>query len=60
MYFDGTKKALTQACRPFISLDGCHLKNKYDGILLIVVGRNPNDQYFPIIFGVVENETNDS
>lgn len=51
---------MTLACRPFICLDGCHLKNKYGGILLIVVGRGPNDQYLPIAFGVVENETNDS
>lgn len=36
------------------------MKNKYGGILLIVVGRNPNHQYFPIAFGVVENVTKDS
>jgi hypothetical protein len=28
--------------------------------LLIVVGRDPNDQYFPLAFGVVENETKES
>ena len=41
--FDGCKRAIN-ACRPFIGLDGCHLKNKYGGILLIVVGRDPNDE----------------
>ncbi|KAI5393068.1 hypothetical protein KIW84_060277 [Lathyrus oleraceus] len=46
--FDGTKKALTKSCRPFIGLDGFHLKHKYGGILLIVVGRGPNYQYFLI------------
>lgn len=60
MYFDGTKKTLTLACRPFIVLDECHLKTKYGEILLIVVGRGPDDQYFPIDFGVVKNETKDS
>lgn len=59
MCFDGTKKALTLACRTFIGLNVCHLKNIYDGILLIVVGRDPNDQCFPISFGVVDNETKD-
>lgn len=60
MCFDGAKKALKVAYKPFIWLNGCHLKNKYGGILLIVVGRDANDQYLPIAFGVLENETIDS
>ncbi|XP_058724923.1 uncharacterized protein LOC131596316 [Vicia villosa] len=60
MCFDGCKKALIKACRPFIGLDGCHLKNKYGGILLIAVGRDPNDQYLPIAFAVVETESKDT
>jgi hypothetical protein len=28
--------------------------------LLIAVGRDSNDQYFPLAFGVVENETKES
>ncbi|XP_058767567.1 uncharacterized protein LOC131641278 [Vicia villosa] len=58
--FDGTKKALKLACRPFIGLDGCHQKHKYGGILLIAVGRDPNDQYLPLAFGVVETESKDT
>jgi hypothetical protein len=49
-----------QGCRPFIGVDGCHLKTKYGGILLIAVGRDPNDQYFPLAFGVCETETKES
>ncbi|XP_058784016.1 uncharacterized protein LOC131658774 [Vicia villosa] len=60
MCFDGTKMTLKKACRPFIGLDGCHLKHKSGGILLIAVGRDPNDQYLPISFGVVENESKDT
>jgi hypothetical protein len=41
-------------------VDGCHLKIKYGGQLLIAVGRDPNDQYFPLAFGVVETETKES
>jgi hypothetical protein len=41
-------------------VDGCHLKTKYGGQLLIAVGRDPNDQYFPLAFGVVETETKES
>lgn len=59
MCLDGCKRGF-RACRPFIGVDGCHLKTQYGGILLIAVGRDPNDQYFPLAFGVVEMETKDS
>jgi hypothetical protein len=58
--FDGIKKGFTTACRPFIGVDGCHLKTKYGGILLIAVARDPNDQYYPLAFGVCETETKES
>ncbi|XP_058747019.1 uncharacterized protein LOC131620008 [Vicia villosa] len=58
--FDGCKKGFINGCRLFVGVDGCHLKTKYGGQLLIVVGRDPNDQYFPLEFGVVETETRDS
>ncbi|XP_058767340.1 uncharacterized protein LOC131641032 [Vicia villosa] len=58
--FDGCKKGFTNGCRPFIGVDGCHFKTKYGGQLLIAVGRDPNDQYFPLAFGVVETETKES
>jgi hypothetical protein len=59
-FFEGTKKGFLSSCRPFIGVDGCHLKTKHGGILLITVGRDANDQYFPLAFGVVENECKDS
>ncbi|KAK2382535.1 hypothetical protein QL285_070062 [Trifolium repens] len=58
--FDGCKKGFINGCRPFIGVDGCHLKTKYGGQILIAVGRDPNDQYFPLAFGVVETETKES
>ncbi|WOL04377.1 hypothetical protein Cni_G13098 [Canna indica] len=42
------------ACRPLMGLDGCFLNGKYGGILLVAIGRNPNDQYFPLAVVVVE------
>jgi hypothetical protein len=54
--FDGCKKGFVNGCRPFVGVDGCHLKTKYGGQLLIAVGRDPNDQYFPLAFGIVETE----
>lgn len=48
------------ACRPVIGIDGCHLKGPYGGILLTAVGRDPNEEYFPIAFAVVEAENKNS
>jgi len=56
MCLDGCKKCFLGGCRPFIALDKCHLKTKYVGQLLVVVGREPDDKYFSIAFVVVENE----
>ncbi|XP_058742255.1 uncharacterized protein LOC131614714 [Vicia villosa] len=58
--FEGCKKGFLNGCRPFVGVDGFHLKTKYGGQLLIAVGRDPNDQYFPLAFGVVETETKES
>ncbi|XP_024636474.1 uncharacterized protein [Medicago truncatula] len=58
--FDGCKQGFLAGCRPFIGVDGCHLKTKFGGILLVDVGRDANDQYFPLAFGVVENETKET
>ncbi|XP_058741902.1 uncharacterized protein LOC131614317 [Vicia villosa] len=59
-YFDGCKKGFIHGCRPFVGVDGCHLKTKYGGQLLIVVVRDANDQYFLLAFSVVETETRES
>lgn len=53
------QKTLTLGCIPFKGLDGCHLKNNYGGILLIADGRDANDQYLHVAFGVIKNETKD-
>ncbi|KAI5390480.1 hypothetical protein KIW84_075696 [Lathyrus oleraceus] len=50
-------------CQPgaiLIGLYGRRLKNRYGGILLIIVGRDSIDMYLPFSFEIVENETKDS
>ena len=47
-------------CRPFIGLDDCHLKNKLGGQLITAVCRDPNEEYFPLAYAVIEAETKDS
>ena len=56
----GCKKGFLAGCRPIISVDACHLKTKTSGQLMCAVGRDPNDEYFPLAYAVVETETKDS
>ena len=57
---EGCKKGFLAGCRPIIGLDACHLKTKTGGQLMCAVGRDPNDEYFPLAYAVVEAETKDS
>ncbi|GLT48371.1 hypothetical protein SLA2020_220020 [Shorea laevis] len=47
-------------CRPIIGIDGCFLKGICQGILLSAVGRDGNEQMYPIAWAVVESENKDS
>ncbi|XP_057249935.1 uncharacterized protein LOC130591056 [Beta vulgaris subsp. vulgaris] len=58
--FEALKKGFIAGCRPFISLDGCFLKGPYGGQLLVAVGRDGNNQMFPIAWAVVEVESTSS
>ncbi|XP_054806274.1 uncharacterized protein LOC129308940 [Prosopis cineraria] len=60
MCLELVKRGFKVACRPIIGLDGCFLKGPYGGILLVVVARDPNEQYFPLAMAVVETENRDS
>ncbi|KAL9264369.1 ATG8-interacting protein 2-like protein [Drosera capensis] len=40
-------KGFLEVRRPFIGLDGCHLRSGLSQILLSAVGRDPNNQMFP-------------
>jgi hypothetical protein len=54
------KDGFRAACRPVIGVDGCFLKGHYKGQLLAAVGRDPNDNIYPIAIAVVETECKDS
>ena len=47
-------------CRPLVGLDGCHLKGKFGGHILLATARDENDNIFPVALGVVEQENNES
>ena len=54
------KKGFMAGCRPIIGLDFCHLKTKLGGQLITAVARDPNKEYFPLAYAVVEAETKES
>ena len=44
-------------CRPFIFLDGMHIKSKYKGVLLAANGVNGENGIYPLAFAIVDSET---
>ncbi|KAH7856900.1 hypothetical protein Vadar_006704 [Vaccinium darrowii] len=50
----------TYAVRPFIGIDGCHLKGPYGGVHISAVALDGNSGLFPLAVVVVESENNDS
>ncbi|KAL4291677.1 hypothetical protein GQ457_14G022030 [Hibiscus cannabinus] len=55
--FSAMKRGFRECCRPFVSLDGCFLKGMLEGALLVAVGRDANNQMYPIAWALVESET---
>ncbi|XP_028227169.1 uncharacterized protein LOC114408346 [Glycine soja] len=53
---EACKSVFATTCRPLIGLDGCFLKEEYGGQLLFAVGKDGNNQMFPIAYAVVESE----
>ncbi|KAK8682618.1 hypothetical protein V6N13_055002 [Hibiscus sabdariffa] len=47
--FSALKEGFKKFCSPVISLDGCYLKRSLKGEILAAVGRDSNDQIFPIV-----------
>lgn len=58
--FPALREGFLRGCRPMICLDGCFLKTFLGGMLLCAVGRDGNNQMYPIAWAVVEAENNDS
>ena len=58
--FEGVKKGWKEGCRRVICIDGCFLKGIVTGELLCAVGKDANNQIYPIAWVVVcvENKEN--
>ena len=54
------KQEFIAGCRPILGVHGAHLKGAYPGILLIAVGKDGNNNIFPIAWAVVEVENGET
>nr|XP_009799507.1 PREDICTED: uncharacterized protein LOC104245584 [Nicotiana sylvestris] len=55
--FDALRRGWLEGYRKIIGFDSCFLKGTYNGELLVVVGRNRNQQMISIAWVVVDQET---
>ncbi|KAL5729074.1 hypothetical protein ACHQM5_002076 [Ranunculus cassubicifolius] len=56
--FDALKRGWKSGCRPVIGLDGSFLKGYCKGELLTAVGRNSNNQMYPIAWAIASDGEN--
>nr|KAJ0184970.1 hypothetical protein LSAT_V11C900474590 [Lactuca sativa] len=53
-------KGFLAGCRPYIALDACHLKGKFNGVLAAATSIDGNNGMFPVAYGVLEAENTKS
>ncbi|GFY97437.1 hypothetical protein Acr_11g0017430 [Actinidia rufa] len=58
--FSAIQEGFKEGCRPFIGLDGFHLKGSFSEVLLDEVALGGNNGLYPLDYGVVESEGKDS
>ena len=58
--YNAQKVGFLGGCKPFIGLDGCHLKGRFGRQLLSATAKDGNDNIFPVAMAVVEQENKDS
>ncbi|CAH9052492.1 unnamed protein product, partial [Cuscuta epithymum] len=58
--FGPMKKGFLEGCRKIIGLDGCFLKGLLKGEILTAVGRDANNNMYPIAWAIVEIENTSS
>ena len=54
------KQGFTTSFSRVTELDGCFFKGATNGELLCAIGRDANNQMYPIAWAVIEKENNDS
>lgn len=52
--YNAQKVGFLGGCRPFVGLDGCHLKGRFGRQLLSATTKDGNDNIFPMTMAVVK------
>ena len=58
--YHAQKVSFLAGCRSIVELDGCHLKGRFGGHILSATARDGNDNIFPVVMAVMEQESLDS
>ena len=58
--YNAQKVGFLGSCKPFIGLDGCHLKGRFGGQLFSATAKDRNDNIFSVAMAVVEQENKNS
>ncbi|XP_013633062.1 PREDICTED: uncharacterized protein LOC106338690 [Brassica oleracea var. oleracea] len=58
--FKALKTIWRAYCRPITGIDGCFMKSTSKGQLLAAVGRDTNNQIYPVAWGIVQVEDTDN
>ena len=58
--FNAQNVGFLDGCRPFIGLDGCHIKHRFGGQIFSATAKDANDNIFPVVMVVVKQETRES
>lgn len=53
-------KGFLDGCRPYIGLDACHLKRRFNGVLAAATSIDGNNGMFSVTYGVLESENTKS
>ncbi|KAK3195520.1 hypothetical protein Dsin_026830 [Dipteronia sinensis] len=54
--FEAQKKSFLMGCRPFLGIDGCHLKGPYGGVILSRIGLDANNSLYPLAYCICKGE----
>ncbi|XP_019248779.1 PREDICTED: uncharacterized protein LOC109228049 [Nicotiana attenuata] len=57
IFFKAMKMGFKEGLRPFIGLDGTFLKGKAKGQLLVAVGQDNMNHFYPLSWAIVDKET---
>ena len=60
IYLRAYSMGFLAGCRPFIALNGRHLKKKFRGVMMAITALDGNNGLFSVPFSIVESENSDS